>query len=283
MAATTLQDLYEQHMKRRALALNTIQHYIAILNCLEEWMAQQELGLLDATAEDIEALIDTRRGRNGAPLAKKSRYFWISTCRSFWTWAICWGHTETDPTRRIIAPKLPKRVPRPIANDHLLMAIDAAQDHPTILTWFLLAAYSGLRCAEIGWLNADDIDLANKRLFVTGKGDKQRVVFIHPVVERAILGAGIPPTGAVFRRPRGGRYPAWAVSHVGNSFLRELGLTERMHTLRHWFGTNTYDQCHDLRLTQELMGHADPSTTAGYTWLSQVEGREAIGALPVLA
>lgn len=208
MAATTLQDLYEQNMKRRGLARGTIAHYLAKLNCLERWMAQQQLGLLDATPEDIEALIDTRHGRYGGEQSKKTRYVWVSAFRSFWDWAVRWGHAETDPTRRIMAPRLPKRLPRPIANDHLLMAIQAAKENPMILAWFLLAAYSGLRCAEIGWLNVDDIDLANKVLYVIGKGDKQRVVFVHPIVERAILGSGIPSSGAVYRRPRGGPPPA---------------------------------------------------------------------------
>lgn len=282
MADATVRDRYERHLRRRGLARGTVAHYRAAVDVLEMWMRQQDLGLLDATTEDIEAMLDKRVARHGGPIAKRTRYFWLTALHAFWVWANRDGHAVTDPTDPIIRPKLPHLLPRPIANDHLALALDAAQNEPMLLAWFVLAAYGGLRCSEIGKLNADDVDFSAGLLHVHGKNDKERMVPIHPLVERTLRYHGIPAGGPIFLRVRGGRYPAWAVSHDGNDFLRDLGLSERMHTLRHWFGTNALRECHDLRIVQELMGHADPATTAIYTAFDQVEGRAAIAALPLL-
>lgn len=67
----------------------------------------------------------------------------------------------------------------------------------------------------------------------------------------------------------------WATA----DFLASLGIDATAHHLRHWFGTKTYEACRDLRVVQELMGHASPVTTAGYAAWSRVVAREAVEAL----
>jgi site-specific recombinase XerD len=69
------------------------------------------------------------------------------------------------------------------------------------------------------------------------------------------------------------------VSHHFNRFLRSAGVTGSAHTLRHWFGTNLYAQSHDIRLTQEMLGHASVITTAIYTAFDQRAAGEAVSAI----
>jgi integrase/recombinase XerC len=94
--------------------------------------------------------------------------------------------------------------------------------------------------------------------------------------------AGMPHTGYVFRRHDGRRGPLepWTVSHLANRHLRQCGIDATLHQLRHRFGTVLYQQTHDLRLVQELMGHADPATTAGYAAYDRSGAADAVEALP---
>lgn len=89
----------------------------------------------------------------------------------------------------------------------------------------------------------------------------------------------MPRTGWMFTRPRGGPYSPVDVSHDFNRFLRSAGVTGSAHTLRHWFGTNLYAQSHDIRLTQEMLGHANIVTTAIYTAFDQRAAGEAVSAI----
>ena len=78
---------------------------------------------------------------------------------------------------------------------------------------------------------------------------------------------------------QGGPYGPEALSQNFNYFLRSAGVTGSAHTLRHWFGTNLYAQSHDIRLTQEVLGHANIVTTAIYTAFDHRAATEAVSAI----
>jgi integrase len=116
-------------------------------------------------------------------------------------------------------------------------------------------------------LDREDVLEGEGLLRITqGKGGTERVIPLHPDVLAALVALPMPESGVIFRRPWcRDRWPAHNVSHTINTYLHSLGIDSTAHALRHWFGTTIYQLTKDIRLTQELMGHSGPNTTAIYT------------------
>lgn len=263
--------MIERHatwMKRRGLCEATIERRQRCLRIFDS-----QVGLTTAVAEDIEAFLDERK------LGTKARYGWVSHLHQFYAWAIDYDLLGADPTRQVVRPKQRQGKPRPIPTGDLVTALQMAG--PMMRCWLTLGAFAGLRCKEIAGLGVEDVLWDDGLLFIRGKGDKDRLVPIHPLVEDALRATTMPARGAVFRRPRGGAYPAATVSREGSLFFTSLGIGATMHQLRHWFGTYVQRATGDLRTTQELMGHASPTTTAIYTAYDNQSGRKAVAALGV--
>lgn len=261
--------LIEQHlaqMRREDLSENTITKRRQRLVRFD-----REVGLVAATPERINDYLDR------LDIEPRSRYQWISDLHRFYSWAIVWGHLSEDPTLRVPRPRLRRRLPRPIGTGDLVQAIQMAE--PQMRAWLVLAAFAGLRVSEIAHLNVDDILWSDRLLRILGKGDKERMVPIHPEVERVLRAFPLPSRGRVFRRPRGGGWPANEVSREVSLYFDSLGIRATAHQCRHWFGTHTYRQSHDLRVVQELLGHSSPQTTATYADWSRKEARAAVDAL----
>lgn len=266
---TKVGALIEQHaiwMKRRGLNEVSIAKRTRRLGVFDS-----QVGLSDAVTEDIECFLDRRN------LGNRARYDWVSDLHQFYAWAIDFGVLDSDPTRQVVRPKQRQGKPRPIPTGDLVTAIQMAE--PMMRCWLCLGAFGGLRCKEIAGLCVEDLLWDDGLLFVRGKGDKDRLVPIHSMVESSLRAITMPARGAVFRRPRGGPYPAAQVSREGSLYFSSLGIGATMHQLRHWFGTYVQRATGDLRTTQELMGHASPTTTAIYTAYSQEAGREAVSLL----
>ena len=263
--------MIERHatwMRRRGLCEATIQRRVQSLAVFD-----RKVGLVEAMPEQIEAFLDERK------LGTKARYGWVSHLHQFYAWAIDYDLLGADPTRQVVRPKQRQGKPRPIPTGDLVTALQMAG--PMMRCWLTLGAFAGLRCKEIAGLGVEDVLWDDGLLFIRGKGDKDRLVPIHPLVEDALRATTMPARGAVFRRPRGGPYPAAQVSREGSLFFDSLGIGATMHQLRHWFGTYVQRATGDLRTTQELLGHASPTTTAVYTAYSQEAGREAVGMLSI--
>lgn len=238
-------------------------------------------GLLSATRQQIERFLDGRRGKDGGDAQLTTRSMWLAHLSEFYKWAIREDLTEVNPTAKIIRPKTSSGMPRPADTEDLHAALAVAS--PLHACWVLLAAYEGMRCQEIAGLKVEDVFVKKGKIAVTkGKGGKQRMLPLHPDVLAAIKALPMPHKGYVFVRPRGGPYPPAVLSAQFNKFLKGA-IPERhvtAHQLRHWFGTEFYRQTHDLRLTAEVMGHSDTSTTAVYT---RVDVSDAAGPLKALS
>ena len=262
---------YTLHLERRNLSPRSITMYRGILVRADDFAG----ALTTATRPVLEAWLDTLN------LAPRARYTYISALHGFYLWAISENLAPTDPTLRIARPKLPQTVPRPISTADLEQAIQLADRR--MRCWLCLAAYQGLRCQEIAGVSVDDVLLGHDPpiLIVTaGKGRKERIVPLHPATVMAFADFGIPRAGFVFcRRDRpGSKEPVkpHRVSELIAEHLHGLGINATGHQLRHWFGTSVYAVSLDLRLTQELMGHAHPSTTAGYVKYAQHAAAEVV-------
>ena len=229
--------------------------------------------MLDASRDDIEQLLDARQ------IGSRTRYSWLSHIHSFYVWAIREDLTLTDPTSRIVRPKMRRALPRPADTGQLRVALDHAIGPER--AWLLLGALMGLRCQEIAGLRTEDLIESEHLLRVTkGKGGVERLLPLHADVLEALIALPMPPRGWIFLRPKlGGPYSPAQMSSAFNKFLHREGVSASAHQLRHWFGTNLYAACHDIRVTQEMLGHANPATTAIYTAYDVRAAAEAVASM----
>ncbi len=252
-----------------------------MLRAFARWLEPR--GVLEATRADVEGFLDTRG------LAPNSRYAWLSHLHCFYTWAADEDLIVKIPTRGIARPKISRGLPRPIADDDLAVAL--ARAWPEMRAMLCLAAYQGLRCKEIAGLAREDVleDRSPAVLIVKdGKGGHQRILPMHPETLSALRQLPMPKAGWIFLRQReraaNGRHcydAAHEVSLEIVAYFRRLQIPASAHMLRHWFGTSVYASTRDLRVTQELMGHASPTTTAVYTKWSPEAAATAVTGLRV--
>ncbi|MGH3289657.1 MAG: tyrosine-type recombinase/integrase [Streptosporangiaceae bacterium] len=235
--------------------------------------------LIDA---DEAALLAWRRSLSVSP-GSAARY--IAHAREFYAWAQATGRRDGNPAGCLPIPKLGRRLPRPISEDDLMTALDAAPRR--IRLWLVLAAWCGLRAKEIALLRVGCIQIAADPpvLLVAAdatKGLSERAVPLCSFVVGEITAAGLPGSGYAFRREDGqpGPNKPNLVSKLANQHLHAMGIGATLHQLRHRFGTQAYRARRDLRMTQELMGHARPETTAGYAAWDQPEALAALEDLP---
>lgn len=247
---------FEVAQERRGNRPGAIETRQIRIRAFMRWLGEEKR-ILNATRDDIETFLDLRS------IGPKTRYGWISHLHAFYRWAITEELTERDPTAKIIRPRLRRNLPRPAATDDLMHAIE--QGSPKHRAWVLLAAFEGLRCCEIAGLRREDV-LESEGLLrvVHGKGGVERILPLHPDVLAALRALPMPRTGWLFYRAAGGPYNATHVSVEFNAFLRDVGVNSTAHAARHWFGTHLYAKTKDLRLVQEMLGHASPTTTAIY-------------------
>jgi site-specific recombinase XerD len=257
---------YVKSMERQGLAHTTIVQREIMLRTFE-----RELGF-HVTQEEVESWLDRR------DMSLKTRSLWVSHLKCFYRYCSGEGFQVRDPTIRIKAPKTPRRLPRPMPSSDLQKALEAAR--PVMRAWLLCGALAGLRCQEIAGLRADDVMLAEGLLRVTeAKGGKERLVPLHPQLREALERVTPPFGGLMWKTEHNRKFTANQISWNIGRFLRKQGITGGAHTLRHSFASNALRQCHDLRVVQELLGHASVATTAVYTAFDQDAAKAAVAAI----
>jgi integrase/recombinase XerC len=251
---------------RRGLRPN----YLYDLGCTLRRLERSVGPLEHADGLSVEAWWDT------LPVSHGSKAAYAAHLSSFYRWAVREGLRDDDPTLRFVRPRLRRGLPRPIPHRHIEWAVSQAS-HP-VRAWLLLAAFGGLRACEVASLHADDID-GDVLIIRDGKGGKQRIVPLHPLV-RAEL-EHLPASGWLFPG-RAGPMNANTVSKHAGRYLRSVGVPESFHQFRHAFATAVYRESLDLRLTQELLGHASPTTTALYTAWSPTKAAAVVARLTLV-
>ena len=266
--------------ERDGLLPNGIRRRVSEVRRFERHIAP--LPLFDAQKHHVNSWIDSVRGSNGQPAAPRTRYIYLSILGCFYKWAILEELTDHNPTDRIKRPKQRRYLPRPMPSSDFEVAMAAAG--PRMRAWLCLGALAGLRCMEIAGLDRADVLDGHQPpiLVIRGKGGKDRTVPLHPMVLMALQDVGLPAAGPLFTKRSGRRYSPQAVSSELNTYLHGLGITAVAHQLRHKFGTDIYRESDsDLRLTQELMGHESPATTAKYAAWNPVKGAAVVGQLSI--
>ncbi len=203
----------------------------------------------------------------------------ISSVTAFYACMINEGILLESPAARVARPKVRPGLPRPIPDDDLREALRFAPPRERCI--LLLGAYAGLRCQEIAFLQVADLLWSENLIRVTkemGKGGKERMVPIHPLVAEALKSYGLPKNGYVFHR-KGVPYKPARISRIAAEYMESAGFPARMHSLRHWAGTN-WCRAGGVRITQSLLGHESLATTAIYTQVTADDMRNVVAAIP---
>lgn len=274
-------EIAEQFLRHlaleRRLSDHTARSYRRDLVCLAEF----------CDAEGIAAFEDLRTHHlrrfaarsHAAGLAPRSIQRRLSGSRSFLNYLIREGRLRNNPGADVSAPKAPRNLPGTLDVDQMASLLNIGGDEPaTVRDRAMLELFysSGLRLAELVDLDIDDVDLADGTVRVTGKGRKTRVVPVGKAAREAIRAwlkvRGLPGGAggsALFLGPRGRRISPRTVQARVKHWSREAGINQRVypHLFRHSFATHVLESSRDLRSVQEMLGHADISTTQIYTHL----------------
>ena len=302
--ATVLTGYLNHLSVERGLSVNTVTSYRRDLRRYVEFLAAAGCQDLNAVTEQHVAgfLSTIRRGDPvHVPLSAPSAARAIVAVRGLHRFAVREGLTEADPANAVRPPSPGRRLPKAISVEdveRLLVAVGDGGTPRALRDRALLELLygTGARISEAVGLAVDDLDLPAGQVRLFGKGSKQRVVpmgsYARDALDRYLtlgrpaLLAGASGTrrtgsrGAVFVNVRGGRLSrqsAWMVLRVA---AERAGLTGVVspHTLRHSFATHLLDGGADVRVVQELLGHASVTTTQLYTLVTVDRLREVYAA-----
>lgn len=261
----------------RRLSPLTVDGYRRELERFVQWLAEQNV--LDWRAVDESRVRDfiARRHRQGAGAPSLERC--LSAIRGFFKYLLREGVASHNPAAGVSAPRGARRLPRALDVDRmsalLEMPVKSGLDIRDRAIFELMYS-SGLRLSETVSLDLGDVNLKEALVRVTGKGAKQRIVpiggvacewlqsWLHERTARARV-----EEKALFVSRRGTRLTARAVQARLARWARLQGIDGRVHPhmLRHSFASHMLESSGDLRAVQELLGHADISTTQVYTHL----------------
>ncbi|WP_028638454.1 site-specific tyrosine recombinase XerD [Nocardioides sp. URHA0032] len=291
---------YLDHLSvERGLAANTLTSYRRDLRRYQEYLAEVGIedlaGISEATVSGF--LMRLREGDQGHPaLSSTSAARTVVAVRGFHRFAVADGLATVDPASGVKPPAPAKRLPKALPLADVEAILEAAGSPGTTLALrdraLLEVLYgTGARISEAVGLDVDDLDLPDAgevvgTVLLRGKGGKERLVPVGSYAREAVgsyLVRGRPElvaagkgTPALFLNARGGRLSrqsAWAVLVKA---AERAGVTKDVspHTLRHSFATHLLDGGADVRVVQELLGHASVTTTQVYTLVTVDNLRE---------
>ena len=267
-----------RHLDReRNASRHTLRAYADDLGQFREHL-RAELGR-EAQLGDVDALLVRsflahlhRHGLKRTSAARK-----LAAIRTFFRYLCREGSLESNPARALLAPRQERRVPAHLDEDTVAALLDLPGDATTAARRgraILEMLYAtGVRCSELVGLDLTDVDTTARMVRVLGKGRKERIV---PFGSRAAVAladylacreGARPKSDALFVNARGGRLTDRSVRYLLAGQIRQLALQRHVspHTLRHSFATHLLQRGADLRVIQELLGHASLSTTQRYT------------------
>ncbi len=282
----SLLDSYCQHLQGRNLSPYTIRNYLSDLSHFLRFLEAEGLSLETLTRQAFRHYL-ARLSQDGVAPASIARK--VSTIRTFLRFLVQEGYLEHDPLPGVRGPKRPRRLPAYLSPEQVTALIEAASGagpgelRDRALLELLYAC--GVRVSEVTGLNVGDVDLSEGIARVRGKGGKERLVLMGRPAAQALhryLVAGRP---ALLRNPHeqalflnmrdGRRLSARSVQAIVRHYAQRAGIDRRVwpHLLRHTFATHMLDGGADLRVVQELLGHASPTSTQIYMHVTQEHQR----------
>jgi integrase/recombinase XerC len=273
---------------QRNVSAHTLTNYLSDLEQFHHYLLASELCLADGEAVE-PAKVDVHvvraylaaltKSRKKSSIARK-----LAALKGFFRFLIATGRIEKNPLSQIHSPKQEKPLPNFLSVDDVFRLLSVGRPTGTLPNRdraILEVFYStGIRVSELVGLNWSDVDFQSGIVRVVGKGSKERIV---PIGQMALDALGdysqdlrkkwslaCRGESPVFLNHRGGRITTRSVARIVEKHLREAGIAVKMgpHGLRHSFATHLLNSGADLRVIQELLGHASLSTTQRYTHLN---------------
>jgi integrase/recombinase XerD len=271
----------------RGRSRNTIQAYRRDLKQYQHWLVVRGLGPLTVCTNDLVEYVAERRSTQAA---RSSIARQIAAIRMLHRFLAVEQHRPDDPTARLDGVRVPSGIPKPLTEQQVVSLLDAVLGNEPLhlrdraLLELLYA--TGARISEVVGLSIGDIDFDESLVRLYGKGSKERIVPYGGSAGRALEDWFLPSgrlhmvpdrwkrrgdAEAVFLNQRGGRLSRQGAWLVINKYGERAGITDHLspHVLRHSCATHLLDHGADLRIVQEMLGHASISTTQVYTKVSQ--------------
>ncbi len=267
----------------RGRATNTIAAYRRDLVAYEQFLRDSGLDVTSADRTALERYM-AKMARAGSGAASRARA--LTAVRGLYRFRAEEGAGDADPTSDVQAPRVGQRLPKAISEDEVLTLLDSASGTlPRDLrdkAMLELLYGTGMRVGELVGLSLGDIGSDSGLIRVFGKGSKERLVplgrFAAPTLERWLDQGGRPElvprrwarkgdSEALFINARGGRLTRQGAWEVIAGRARSVGLGDKVHphVLRHSCATHMLARGADVRVVQELLGHASVATTQVYT------------------
>lgn len=270
----------------RGLAHNTVESYHYDLIQFAAYLARKNSTLKDASEGLVLNYLSCQkeRGRSARTL---SRY--LAAIRSFYHYLLQERYISVDPTQNLTSPKLEKRLPRVLS----VQEVDLLLSQPDVRTvtglrdraMLELLYAAGMRVSELTGLNTEHLNLEMGYVRCVGKGGRERIIPIGMVAVRYTREYLLKSRAklrknswekALFLNRHGKRLTRQGFWKILKGYARKAGIQREItpHILRHSFATHLLENGADLRIVQEMLGHADVATTQIYTHLSQKRLRE---------
>ena len=270
----------------RGRSANTIAAYRRDLNAYCAYLARQHRTLDAVTEADIERYVQSQQ-RDGKAATSVARS--LVAVRSLHRFLAEEGRLARNPAAAVESPKVPQGLPKPLSEPEVESLLASVVGHGPLERRdraILEVLYgTGIRISELVGLSLGDVDLADRVMRVFGKGSHERVVPIGRFAADALTdwlaqsgrGALVPErwarrgdAEAVFLNARGGRLSRQGAWGIVRAYADRVGFGDRLspHVLRHSCATHMLDHGADIRVVQELLGHASVATTQVYTLVS---------------
>ncbi len=274
-------NLFQQHLEvERNLSFHTVKAYLRDLRQFEEFLAQTQGCPVDAAVlERVDVLLLRRylallqKSCQRSSVVRK-----LSALKTFYHYLERQGIVSSSPVSSVTAPRRQLYLPKVLSAEQTGALLDTRVDnYPQLIRDLAICEllYScGLRVSELTGLDLASVDLEQRQVRVLGKGSKERLLPIGRAACRAISlyleQRSYSEEKALFLNYRGGRLTSRSVQRLLKRRLLQLNLATDVtpHALRHSFATHLLDAGADLRVIQELLGHASLSTTQRYTSVS---------------
>lgn len=290
-------ERYLDHLTvERGLSEHTLMAYRRDLRRYLEFLAKRDITepgqVEEATIRSFVASLSAAtygEGDDERPYRASSVARTLSSVRSFHRFMVRDGVADRDPAGGVSQPKLPRSLPRPLTVDEVTRLIEAPDPATPVgirdRAILELLYGAGLRISELVGLDVDDVDLDPGSVRVLGKGGKEREVPLGRYGREAVEAyvtrtrpefASAKSRGALFLNQRGGRLTRQSCARLLAAHVATADIDRRvsLHTLRHSFATHLLEGGADVRVVQELLGHASVATTQIYTLVTREHLRE---------
>jgi len=234
---------------------------------LKKFAAHLDKPTIDATTTDIRSYLIQFNDKAQRTVNRK-----ISTLKAFYTWLVQEEYIDKNPMRKIKTPREPASLPRNLSHEdvELLRWHPKSARNQAIME---LLVSSGMRIGELVSLNRNDLSMANRQIRVTGKGNKERLVFFGPIAKFCIISylrTRKDDNPALFTNKYGQRLTIRSIEMQIKDHARKAGIKDTVtpHMLRHTFASGMYEQGADIDFIARLLGHESTDTTRKYTHIN---------------